>query len=459
MRLDQKTYKLIKAFHFLASCFIALNLSTLSLMADVLSTSGNINFDVNSDSQNEASLNVTGLGIGVTAQANLHVGDNAIITENLSIGSTSVQSSSNLHISGTLGFRLNTVSDNATLSDHSIVLVDNSTGNVTLTLPDASSYAGRIYTLKSLSSMYSLMAEGDEIDGYSGVALSGDGNIMPSVSLISDGSTWHTIDLNSSTILFYSLPIRDYFNMGNSDGAFSSRSDQSSLQLGWQSNRWTHLTGSVVYEAAINLNFSNSAYNNFRNDSDTGSFRRKPTTNGFRGNVRQLNPVLSGTFWFSALINMETLSGWSLICFADAKGGYGTTPDGFGLSGDASNYSLFFHDDSAGTDTDGNANSLQSDTTYLLLAKTVINASADDHLEVWVFKESDTIGGTEAALGSANLSITTANFGDGFEWLRVGGHNNSGSSSDAEFNLDAIRIAQLNDSDEALTLVLEGQGL
>ena len=54
--------------------------------ADVKGDSGTIRFDSNSDRNPEMILNSTGLGIGITPTANLHVSSNAILSGDLKIG-------------------------------------------------------------------------------------------------------------------------------------------------------------------------------------------------------------------------------------------------------------------------------------------------------------------------------------------------------------------------------------
>ncbi len=117
----------------------ALFLLSSTCFCDVLSTDGKIRFDTRMDGQAEMTLNSTGLGIGVLLpSSNLHVNGNAIISEQLFVGGSS--GSSNLNVIGTIGYGVQTVSSNATLGDSSVVLVDSSSDNITLTLP----YAGNV---------------------------------------------------------------------------------------------------------------------------------------------------------------------------------------------------------------------------------------------------------------------------------------------------------------------------
>jgi hypothetical protein len=71
--------------------------------ANVTSTSGSIKFDINGDGSSEAKLDLTGLAIGknLDASANLHVGGNAVVTSQFTIGQSTL-GSSNLKISGSM---------------------------------------------------------------------------------------------------------------------------------------------------------------------------------------------------------------------------------------------------------------------------------------------------------------------------------------------------------------------
>ena len=134
--------------------FVVLFLLTSTCLADVKSTTGQLKFDTNNDGQAEATLNNTGLGIGITPSANLHVNGNAIVSDQLFVGGSS--GVSNMNMNGTIGYGFETVSANATLSSNSIVLVDSSSDNITLYLPLAANVIGRKYTIKKMSTLNEL---------------------------------------------------------------------------------------------------------------------------------------------------------------------------------------------------------------------------------------------------------------------------------------------------------------
>lgn len=155
--------------------------------ADVKSTTGQIEFDAQTDGLSEMTLNDTGLGLGVSPSTNLHVNGNAIITEQLFIGGSS--GSANLNIHGTIGYSLVSVSDNASLSDDSVIMVDSSGDNIIITLPYAGNLTGRTYTIKKTDNANIVqMSSSNLIDNSDYFNLSS-GN-TGSVSVISDGSKW-----------------------------------------------------------------------------------------------------------------------------------------------------------------------------------------------------------------------------------------------------------------------------
>jgi hypothetical protein len=164
----------------------------------VKSTTGQIKFDVDSANQAEMTLNGTGLGVGITPAANLHVNGNAIVSGQLFVGGSN--GSSNLNVNGTIGFGFQTVTSSTTLSGNSIVLADTSSGNLVLSLPEASLMDGRKYEIKKTSVLNSLsIRDGGLIDDYSDVSLSV--NNMGSLSLISNSGNWSILSLSGNGTL------------------------------------------------------------------------------------------------------------------------------------------------------------------------------------------------------------------------------------------------------------------
>lgn len=176
--------------------FIFALILTQLLLADVRSTNGVIKFDINDDAQEEMLLNATGLGIGVVPSANLEVDGNAIFSNQLFIGAQ--QGSGNLNLNGTIGFSLETVSDNTTWDGGSIILADASAGNIIVTLPFAGNAAGRVYEVKKISTSNRVIISGggNLIDGSDYFVMTS-GN-KSSLYLISNGNQWYVLNSEDS---------------------------------------------------------------------------------------------------------------------------------------------------------------------------------------------------------------------------------------------------------------------
>lgn len=160
----------------------------LLLTAGIKSTTGEIGFDVNGNG-NVAVINSTGLGIGNSSPAaNLHVQGNTIVSNSLSIGqNTSPQST--VDVAGSIGFGVQTVSDNTLLDAYSLVLADSSSGNILITLPKASEVEGRIYKIKKINTSNEVKITGTVIDNFQGLTLST--NSLSYVSLVAQGNNWY----------------------------------------------------------------------------------------------------------------------------------------------------------------------------------------------------------------------------------------------------------------------------
>lgn len=156
----------------------------------IRSTTGNILFDINNDGSSEAHLNSDGLAVGsaLSPSTNLHVTGSTIVTGDLVIGGTA--GNSTIEVQGTIGYSHQTVSSNTTLDATSIVLVDTSSDNVTVTLPYAGNVLGRQYCIKKISTANEVTVNGggNFIDQTNDVLLNS-GNVA-SLKVISNGTQW-----------------------------------------------------------------------------------------------------------------------------------------------------------------------------------------------------------------------------------------------------------------------------
>jgi hypothetical protein len=167
-------------------------LSFMALSAELKSTSGNIYFDRNADGSPELTLNANGLGVFVANPTQrLEVSGNATVSGTVAVGGSS-SSSSNLTIYGTLGFTATTLTSNTTL-DKSMYLCDNSSANITLTLPAAGNVTGRTIWLKNTVQGVTTINGSELIDGMNPLVLGPQSSQLSAVELISDGSQWNIV--------------------------------------------------------------------------------------------------------------------------------------------------------------------------------------------------------------------------------------------------------------------------
>jgi hypothetical protein len=87
-----------------------------------------------------------------------------------------------------------TVTANVTLTaNNTVVLVDSTSGNVTVTLPDATANSGRYYVIKRTGSANNVTIQaqsGQTVEGNANTTLIGAGSTD---SIISDGARWRRI--------------------------------------------------------------------------------------------------------------------------------------------------------------------------------------------------------------------------------------------------------------------------
>jgi hypothetical protein len=191
----------------MASLKASLFLSTVLLLSwtygpifgNLTSSKGTINFDTQADGVPEMELTTSGLqiGQGISATAELQVFGNAIISESLVVGSEST-SNSNLVVSGSIGYSSQTFRSSGNIDRHSLVFADCSSGNLSLTLPDADTCPGRLIRIKktNVSNHVIISVElnsGDLIDQYASLLMQS--GSMGYATLISLGSSkWNLIN-------------------------------------------------------------------------------------------------------------------------------------------------------------------------------------------------------------------------------------------------------------------------
>lgn len=185
-------------FYYLKVLIILLIMHYFGFSA-IKSSTGNLYFDVNSNNNIEMSLSSNGLLIGSgVASANLEVTGNGIVSKRVSVGTSSVSSSANMYLSGTMSLMPYTVTTNTTLDSYSQYMVNHSAGDINLTLPSASSASGRVVKIKFISSSNNTVllqpSGSDKIDEKASLTFSGNAaSSYPSLSVLSSGANWHII--------------------------------------------------------------------------------------------------------------------------------------------------------------------------------------------------------------------------------------------------------------------------
>jgi formylglycine-generating enzyme required for sulfatase activity len=136
---------------------------------------GNLHMDVANDGIKELTLSGGKLGLGTTSpSANLHVAGNMI------------------HTTGRRSRGVQTVTSSTNLGTASMVLADTTSGNLTLTLPSASSAPGSTIHIKKTNRDhgYVRVVASDNIDGQGSVFLKNSGGVLAHLEMLSNGSTW-----------------------------------------------------------------------------------------------------------------------------------------------------------------------------------------------------------------------------------------------------------------------------
>lgn len=380
--------------------------------ADVKSTNGTIHFDPNSDGSHKMTLNSTGLGIGDTSpSANLSVQGNAIISGELSIGGST--SNSNLNINGTFSQGFQTVSSNITAGNSSLLLVDTDTAgaNLTITLPDAQDYPGRVYNIKKVTSAHDVYIHGF-IDSSEEINLASN-TTLPFLSVISNGSTWSVLSQTS----------------GLDNQSFIGSSNLFSY---W---KFDDASGNIATDSSGNDRQANLISMDFSTDSTDGVIQSALAFDGSTdylsaGDLDELElTTLSFSFWMQ--IN-NTTQDHDFI----TKGIHTT-----------SNPLLIWFDDSNGGGPDSGASnsntisvlSYDGSTQHWVMASTnAINDTNWHHIVAVLDTENNTI--SIYIDGTLNISNTKSwnGIGTGSQTLRVGTSYNSANFIDG--SMDDVRI-------------------
>ena len=222
------------------------------LISEVKSTNGTIGFDVDMNGTFEASLTSVGFAIGqnLTPSTNLQVSGNSIISNSLSVGGGTA-GSSNLNINGALGFGVQALNASATLSNSSMVLVDTSSANISVTLPYAGNVRGRTYNLKKISGLNRMWVDGggNFIDDSVLKEVTSNGIGNPYMSVISNGSQWYITSCSNTRLDVASSNIVGWWRFDELSGAnaadISGFGHTAAISGNWTSGA---IDGSIMFD-------------------------------------------------------------------------------------------------------------------------------------------------------------------------------------------------------------------
>lgn len=308
------------------SCTLIFLVALFTLPAATKSTTGTLDFDVNSNGNFEMRLNSTGLGIGIQPGSNLHVQGNAIITNRVYVGGS--YGSSNLNIYGTIGYGLQNIASDSALGNNSVVLVDTSSANITLTLPAALDNSGTIYQIKKTHVDNQLWIDAsDNIDGLdSSIEMTNSSSSLPYINLISNGSAWYILESSSDALV---VPGADNLvgwwkfdestgtsasdsSMNGENGTLNGGQDFSGNGLSGKIDRSLFFNGSSDY---ISAPFSSDL------NPDHFSITLWAKVTGSQGSFR--SPISSRDSGLGFIIYATNANIWSL--WTGSGGGYPTT--------------------------------------------------------------------------------------------------------------------------------------
>ena len=146
------------------------------------------------------------------------------------VGIGTMTPNSTFEVGGSIGQKINTVTSSTTLdATHNIVICNNGSTAITITLPTAVGITGRVYTIKredtSIATVTIATTSSQTIDWAATTLLLT--NQKEAVTIVSDGSNWKKMASNDSNNVQYPIGQISYFNTGGTLVNISSSSDGS----------------------------------------------------------------------------------------------------------------------------------------------------------------------------------------------------------------------------------------
>ncbi len=179
-----------------------------------------------------------------------------IVNAQVGIGTTSPNST--FEVNGSMSQSVTTVTSNATLDEtESVIICNNGSTPITITLPTAVGIDGRIYTIKrddsSTKNVTIATTSSQMIDGMPTLLLT---NAKEAVTLISNGADWKKLSSNDSNNVQFPMGEINYFDPGTG----------TTVTISSVSNGSTNLVkcGPVTTLSAGATEFDNGGSNNGR---------------------------------------------------------------------------------------------------------------------------------------------------------------------------------------------------
>jgi hypothetical protein len=99
-----------------------------------------------------------------------------------------------LEVAGSMGYKVVTKTANYTAADEVVILADATSSTVTISLPAASTVAGRNYIIKKINSTNSVIIDPNGSELLDGAATQTLSTTNQRMNIISNGTAWYIID-------------------------------------------------------------------------------------------------------------------------------------------------------------------------------------------------------------------------------------------------------------------------
>lgn len=363
-----------------------------SLFGDVMSTSSNIFFHIDKQSDAVMHLNRTGLGLGMDPRASLSVQGNSIVSAEMSVGGAS--QGSNLTINGTFSMSVSNVTQSSNISQHSMYFVS-SDDNIILWLPQADTCVGRSLFVKNIKSgiRTTLRVENWGVVENHTIYNLDSGNFLSSAQFFSDGSQWLVTSAMGNAFAHPNLYCIESFD-NQTDVELNATISENGWATGWKAsdNLLADFgSGNALFRAG---SISSNVHGSLGLSASGNKFGYiGPGFNIYRGMSRAINWDSNSTVFVSILIYWQgnhstAASRFRFFFMGDSWINFGLNGDG--VTGDK----MLLRSELSGGGRVSEA-TLYPAGTYLLVAKIVTRAIGSDNIYMSIFSENDSLSAIE----------------------------------------------------------------